>query len=361
MRPNNFNAGPAVMPIEVLEEARAELLDTAGTGHSVLEWSHRSKAYDEVRWDAERRLRRLMGLPERDPWRVLFLQGGASLQFAMLPMNLATPERPGQYVNTGVWSKKALEEAVRLGRGVELWSGKPTGFDRIPEPGAWRAREPAAYVHVTTNNTIYGTQWHELPDTGGTPLVLDASSDILSRPMPYARSVLVYAGAQKNLGPAGLTIVALHTDTLARPAPGIPAILDYRVHAEADGIYNTHPTFAVWLMAKTLAWIERSGGLAAIAARNEEKAALLYAEIDRSGFYRGHAQPGSRSRMNVTFRIAKTELEDKFVKEADAAALLGLKGHRSVGGLRASLYNALPLESVRALVEFMRDFERRHG
>jgi len=361
MRPHNFNAGPSVLPLPVLEEVQRSLLDTNGSGHCIMEWSHRSPEYDAVRFDAEQRLRRLLGLPSGDPWKVLFLQGGASLQFAMIPMNLATRDRQGHYLVTGVWAKKALEEAERLGAGRAAYHGKTSGFTRIPEAHEWRADASAAYLHVTTNNTIYGTQWPALPDSASIPLVADMSSDILSRSLPHDRCALLYAGAQKNLGPAGLTVVVLRQDLLARKVEGLPAILDYRAHVEADGILNTHPTFAVYLMGRVLKWMEDEGGLSVIAKRNQEKAAMLYAEIDRTGFYRGTADPASRSIMNVCFRLASEDLEKRFLEHAEALRLVGLKGHRSAGGIRASLYNALPSASVEALVAFMRDFERGCG
>lgn len=361
MRPHNFNAGPAVLPEKVLERVRSELLDARGTGHCVMEWSHRSPEYDEVRHDAEKRLRRLLGLPEGGPYRVLFLQGGASLQFAMLPMNVATAARPGGYVVTGVWAKKGLEEAERLGAGRCLWTGLGSGFTRLPEDSEWKASPDLSYVHITTNNTIYGTQWRSLPETGHVPLAVDMSSDILSEPRDHTKCALFYAGAQKNLGPAGLTVVVVRDDFLKSAEPKIPSILDYRVHVTADGIYNTHPTFAVYLMGLVLEWMEEAGGVIAMGQRNEEKASRLYAEIDRSGFYRGTAARTSRSRMNITFRLANESLEKRFLEEAERESLIGLKGHRSVGGIRASLYNALELSSVERLVDFMREFERRNG
>jgi phosphoserine aminotransferase len=328
---------------------------------SLLEWSHRSPEYDRVREDAEDRLRRLLRLPEGDPWRVLFLQGGASLQFAQVPMNLASAERPGGYIVTGVWAKKALEEAERLAAGRELWSGKPGGFRRLPEPGEWTPPADLAYVHVCTNNTVFGTQWPALPDTGKVPLVADMSSDILSRVREFSRCGLLYAGAQKNLGPAGLTIVVFREDLLLERRPGLPAILDYRAHVKADGIYNTPPTFAVWLMGKVLAWMEGEGGLVEIERRNEAKAALLYRELDRTGFHRPFADKAARSSMNVTWRLSDETLEAELLLRAESEGFVGLKGHRSVGGLRASLYNALPRSSVEALVSFLQDFERTAG
>lgn len=361
MRVHNFNAGPAVLPVEVLHQAQECLLDTQGTGMSILEWSHRSAAYDAVRFQAEADLRELLGLPQGDAWKVLFLQGGASLQFAQVPMNFATPARPGGYVVTGSWADKALKEAEVLRSGRCLWSGKAGGFQHIPERGEWNAAEDLSFVHITTNNTIYGTQWQDLPDTGGVPLIADMSSDILSTPRDAQRCSLIYAGAQKNLGPSGVTVVALRKELLERGNKGLNAMLDYGVHAKADGIYNTHPTFAVWLMGLVLAWVKRSGGVAAMDAANRRKSDLLYAQIDRSGFWKGHAERASRSRMNVTFRCADSALEAEFLSGARERGLVGLEGHRSVGGMRASLYNALPLASVEALVQWMQEFEARRG
>lgn len=361
-RPHNFNAGPAILPLEVLEEVRGELLDTHGTGLSILEWSHRSKPYDAIRQSLESRLWRLLGLPEGHPYRLLPLQGGASQQFAMVPMNLAAADRPGGYLVTGSWAKKALEEAKRLDCGRLLWSGAGDSYSRIPADGEWAHDAGLAYVHLTTNNTIFGTEWHRLPWTEGVPLVLDASSNILSRPLPLEGVGLVYAGAQKNLGPAGLTPVIVREDLLETAPPSwLPAILDYRVHLKADAIYNTPPTFAVYLMDKVLGWIESLGGLEAMERRNVEKAEALYGEIDRSGFYRGTCERESRSRMNVCFRLPDEAMEKRFLEKALAEGFVGLKGHRSVGGCRASLYNALPLESVLALTAFMQEFERTHG
>lgn len=361
MAVHNFNAGPAALPASVLAKFRDSLIDTDGTGMSVLEWSHRSPEYDRVRFDAEARLRRLLGLPGDDSWVVLFLQGGASLQFAQIPLNLADSARPGHYLVTGVWAKKALEEAERLQRGRSLWSGKAENFCALPPDGMRFAPEGAAYVHLCTNNTIYGTQWAELPDTGAVPLVCDMSSDILSRPRPFEKCSLIYAGAQKNLGPSGLTVVALRRSLLDRQAAGIPAILDYRAHVEADGLYNTPPTGAVYLMGLVLAWIEEEGGLTKVGARNRQKAARLYDTIDRSGFFRGTAARESRSDMNVTFRLPTEALEKSFLERAEREGMVGLKGHRSVGGIRASLYNAVELASVEALVSVMHEFASAHG
>lgn len=354
-RAHNFGAGPGVLPVEVLEEAREALLTFGGTGVGILELSHRSDAFVAVRQEAEARLRRLAGVG--DDWAVLFLQGGASLQFHMVPLNLGAG---GDYVLTGVWSKKALAEARRLetpaARPHVAATSEPTDFDRIP--GALDLRPGAAFVHYTSNNTIYGTQWHHVPDAGGAPLVVDASSDIFSRPMDFSRHALVYAGAQKNLGPAGVTVVFVRRDLLERSrGRGLPPMLDYAAQAEHDSCYNTCPTFGIYVVGLVARWLERQGGLGAIAERNARKAAKVYAAIDAApDLYRGHARPEARSTMNVTFRLPDAETERHFLAGAEARGLVGLRGHRSVGGVRASLYNALPEAAVDALVDWMREF-----
>lgn len=356
-RAHNFGAGPAVLPVEVLAEAREALLSFAGTGVGILELSHRSDAFTAVREDAEARLRRLAGIG--DGWSVLFLQGGASLQFHMVPLNLGAA---GDYVLTGVWSQKALEEARRLATAAArphvAATSEPTGFDRIPE--ALDLRPDAAFVHYTSNNTIYGTQWHRTPEAGGAPLVCDASSDIFSRPLDFSRHALVYAGAQKNLGPAGVTVVFVRHDLLARGAGReLPPMLDYAVQAKNASSYNTCPTFPIYLVGLVARWLEAGGGLTAMAERNARKAAKVYAAIDAApDLYRGHARPEARSQMNVTFRLPDGAAERRFLEGAEARGLVGLKGHRSVGGVRASLYNALPEPAVDALVDWMQEFAR---
>ncbi len=360
-RVHNFGAGPAVLPLRVLERVQAELLDYAGTGMSVLEMSHRSAAFEGIVKKAEEDLRALAGLgPEH---AVLFLQGGASLQFAMLPANLRGSSASADYVVTGAWSKAALKEAEKSGRARVAGSSEATGFDRAPEARELEFDPKAAYLHFTSNNTIYGTQWATPPaPPAGVPLVCDASSDALSRPLDVARYGLVYAGAQKNLGPAGVTLVIVRRELLERVPAGLPAVLDYRLMAENRSLYNTPPCFAIYVTGLVLAWLRETGGLEAAAERNGAKASLVYEAIDASdGFYRGHAQPASRSAMNVTFRLPDAEAEKAFLSEAQAQGLDGLKGHRSVGGVRASLYNACPQESARALADFMGEFRRRRG
>lgn len=359
-RPHNFNAGPAILPLEVLEEAREAIVDTHGTGLSILEWSHRSPEYGQVHEEAVTTLRELLG-PSAEGHEILFLQGGASLQFAQVPLNLAAAGRPGEYVVTGVWAEKALAEARRLGRGRELWNGGGGGFSTLPAVEEIRAAENCAYVHLTSNNTIYGTQWRDFPRNLSAPLVADMSSDMLSRPLDLSAFHLIYAGAQKNLGPAGLAVVLIEKEVLERCATDLPNILSYRAHAGARGLYHTPPTFAVYLMGLVFRWMLDQGGLVEMGRRSEARASLLYEVIDASDFYSGTAAPSVRSRMNVTFRLPSEELERLFLEESAAEGFVGLKGHRLVGGLRASIYNAMPEASVRALADFMRAFEARHG
>jgi phosphoserine aminotransferase len=360
-RIHNFGAGPAVLPLGVLEQVQAELLDYAGTGMSVMELSHRSAAFEGIIQRAEADLRTLAGIGS--DFAVLFLQGGASLQFAMVPANLRPSGASADYVLSGHWSKAALKEAEKSGRTRVAGSTEASKFDRVPAQSELDLDPEAAYLHFTSNNTIYGTQWSREPEPpAGVPLVCDASSDALSRPIDASRYGVYYAGAQKNLGPAGVVLVVVRKDLLARTPGGVPALLDYRLMAEHKSLYNTPPTFAVYVVGLVLRALVETGGLAAAAQRNEAKAALLYQAIDASGgFYRGHAQPASRSRMNVTFRLPSEDLEKAFLKEAQAAGLDGLKGHRSVGGLRASIYNACSAQAVQALAGFMSEFKRRRG
>lgn len=358
-RIHNFSAGPAVLPVAVLEEAQRDLVALPGVGMSVLEISHRSKTFEDILARTEADLRTLGSIPATH--KVLFLQGGASLQFSMVPMNLLAEGTTADYVVTGGWAQKAVKEAKRVGTVHIAASTESENFARIPEPQELSLTPGAAYVHVTTNNTLFGTQWKGDPEVGSAPLVADTSSDMFSRPIDVAKYGLIYAGAQKNLGPSGVTLVIIREDLLARSAKSLPTMLSYAVHAENGSMYNTPNTFGIYLMGLVARWVLGEGGLAAIGARNERKAGKLYAEIDRTGFYRGTAAPGSRSLMNVTFRLPNEELEKQFVKESTAAGLDGLKGHRSVGGMRASLYNAFPEEGVDALVAFMREFERTRG
>jgi phosphoserine aminotransferase len=355
----NFAAGPAVLPRPVLEEAQRDLLALPGVGMSVMEISHRSKTFEDILYRAIDDIRTLAGIPAN--YKVLLLQGGASLQFSMVPMNLLTTGATADYIVTGGWAQKAVKEAKKVGKVDVAWTEGGEIFTRIPRQEELKLTPGAAYVHMTSNNTLFGTQWKSLPDVGDAPLVSDTSSDMFSRPIDAASHALIYAGAQKNLGPSGVTLVIVREDLLSRAPESLATMLSYKVHAENNSLYNTPPTFGVYVLGLTMKWLRGLGGLAAIAKINERKAATLYAEIDRTGFYRGTAQKDSRSLMNVTFRLPTEELEKAFVKETTAAGLDGLKGHRSVGGIRASIYNAFPEEGVNALVEFMREFERKNG
>jgi phosphoserine aminotransferase len=355
----NFSAGPAVLPVPVLEQVQRELLALPGVGMSVLEISHRSKPFDDILAAAEAGLRRLAGIP--DNYKVLFLQGGASLQFAMVPMNLLATGGVADYLVTGSWSKKALAEARKIGSTSVVASTEDGGFRRIPDPGECRFTPGAAYVHMTSNNTIAGTEWKVVPETNGAPLVCDASSNILSRPIDVSKFGVLYAGAQKNFGPSGVTVVIIREDLLSRSSDDLPSMLNYRVQAEGGSRYNTPPVFGVYMVGLVVEWLLASGGLEAFGQTNDRKAAMLYEELDRTSFWKPHADESCRSTMNVTFRLPTEDLEKQFVREATAAGLDGLKGHRSVGGIRASIYNAFPEAGVTALVEFMREFERKNG
>ena len=359
----NFSAGPAVLPVEVLEEAQRDLLSLPGVGMSILEISHRSKAFESILQQAEADIRTLAGVPSN--YKVLFLQGGASLQFSMVPMNLLAPGATADYIDAGSWGEKAVKEAKKVGAVNVAASTKSENYARIPKPSELKLTPGAAYVHMTSNNTIEGTEYKDLPSIDASvPLVSDTSSDMFSKPIDVARHGLIYAGAQKNMGPAGVTVVIIRDDLIARSAErksSLPTMLSYAVHAENTSLYNTPPAFAVYTLGLVMKWLIAQGGLSAIAKVNERKASKLYAEIDRSGFYRGTAAKDSRSLMNVTFRLATEDLEKAFIKESTTAGLDGLKGHRSVGGMRASIYNAFPEDGIDALVSFMREFERARG
>jgi phosphoserine aminotransferase len=358
-RAHNFNAGPAALPLPVLERVQRELVDYRGTGMSIIEHSHRGKAYDEVHQATLALVRELCGLG--DDHRVLLLQGGASLEFARVPLNFLPAERSADYALTGTWAKKAFAEAQRIGRARAAADTAEGGSHaRIPRAGELALDPEAAYLHITTNNTIEGTQWHAPPRTGGVPLVADMSSDFLWAPFDVGRYALVYAGAQKNIGPSGLVIVIVRKDFLARARTDIPIILRYATHADDDSLYNTPNTFGVYVARYVLEDLRDQGGLAAAERRNREKGDLLYGAIDADrDFYRCPVEVGSRSYMNVVFRLPSEELEKRFVAEATERGMIGLKGHRSVGGIRASLYNAVSMESVHALVGFMDAFRRR--
>jgi phosphoserine aminotransferase len=355
----NFSAGPAVLPVPVLEQAQRDLVALPNVGMSVMEISHRSKVFEDLLAGAIAGLRELAGVPSN--YRILFLQGGASLQFTMVPMNLLRPGTTADYVDTGTWAVKAIEEARRVGNVNVTGSTKAEKYTRIPAQSELKLTPDASYVHITTNNTIEGTEWKAFPDVGSVPLVADASSDILSGPIDVGKFGLIYAGAQKNLGPSGVTLVIVREDLLERSDKGLPTMLSYKVQADNNSLYNTPNTFGIYIFGLVMQWLKSLGGLAAIARLNQRKATLLYSEIDRTGFYRGTAQKESRSLMNVTFRLPSEELEKTFDRQAAAAGFDGLKGHRSVGGLRASIYNAFPEDGVAGLVDFMREFERTHG
>jgi phosphoserine aminotransferase len=356
----NFNAGPAILPPPVLEQAQQELLDYQGRGMSILEMSHRSKEYEAINSSAEASFKRLLGLG--DDYRVLFLQGGASLQFAMLPLNFLPPGAVADYIVAGAWGEKAYEEAAKIGQARIAASTQADRYSRNPRADEITLSDAPAYVHITSNETIQGLQWHAWPDAGDRPLVADMSSDIMSRPLDAGKFALIYAGAQKNLGPAGVTVVLARQSWLDGASKTAPTMLRYATHAKNNSLYNTPPVFSVYMLNLVLEWIEECGGLEAMGERNRHKAATIYATIDDSGgFYRGHAAPADRSLMNITFRLPSEALEKKFVADATAANMVGLAGHRSVGGIRASIYNAMSQEGCAALASFMAEFARRHG
>ncbi len=353
-RYHNFSAGPAALPLPVLEEANRELLDF-GHGASILETSHRSAEFTGVLDEANASLRALASIPETHD--ILWLQGGASMQFAMVPLNFLKPGQVGTYVMTGTWSDKALVEGNLVGETAVAASSKETGYDHIPAVETWDIPENAAFVHTTSNNTIFGTQFAEFPADVGAPLVCDMSSDILCRPTDFSAFDLVYAGAQKNLGPSGVTLAIVRKSWMEESRTDISKFLRYATHSEKGSTYNTPPVYPIYLVGKVLKWLTAEGGLEAMHAQNQAKAKRVYDLIDEnSGFFKGHAREGSRSIMNITFNLPSPELEAKFVAEAQSAGLVGLKGHRSVGGIRASIYNAVPPESVEALAAFMERF-----
>jgi len=363
-RIHNFAAGPAILPVSVLEEMQRDLIALPGVGMSILEISHRSTTFESILDRAEADIRSLANIPAN--YKVLFLQGGASLQFSMVPMNLLGPgnAQTADYIDSGSWAEKAYKEAKKVGTANIAATTKAENYSRVPQQSELKLTPAAAYVHMTSNNTIEGTEFKQLPDAGDVALVSDTSSDMFSRPIDVVRHGLIYAGAQKNMGPAGVTVVIIREDLLQRSLEkksSLPTMLNYAVHAENKSLYNTPPAFAVYALGLVMKWLIAQGGLSKIEQRNQRKAGKLYAEIDRTGFYRGTAQRESRSLMNVTFRLGSEDLERQFVKEATAAGLDGLQGHRSVGGMRASIYNAFPEEGVDALVGFMREFERTRG
>ncbi len=354
----NFSAGPAVLPEEVLREAADEMLDYKGSGQSVMEMSHRSKVYDQIIKEAEKDLRELMGIPEN--YKVLFLQGGASTQFAMIPMNLMKHKKAG-YVLTGQWAKKAFSEAKIYGEAVELASSADKTFSYIPDCSDLPITEDMDYVYICENNTIYGTKFHTLPNTKGRELVADVSSCFLSEPVDVTKYGLIYGGVQKNIGPAGVVITIIREDLVTEEVlPGTPTMLKYKTHVDAESLYNTPPCYGIYICGKVFKWLKQMGGLSEMKKRNEKKAALLYDYLDKSSLFRGTVVKEDRSLMNVPFVTGNDELNAKFVKEAEAAGFVNLKGHRTVGGMRASIYNAMPYEGVAKLVQFMEDFEKNN-
>ena len=357
----NFSAGPAVLPVSVLEQIQADLVALPGVGMSILEVSHRSKAFEAILAKAEADIRALANIPSN--YQVLFLQGGASLQFSMVPMNLLGAGQTADYIDCGSWADKALKEAKKLGTVNVAASTKGENYSRLPLQSELTLTPGASYVHMTSNNTIEGTEYSTLPDIGDVPLVSDNSSDIFSGPIDVVKHGLIYAGAQKNIGPAGVTLVIIREDLVARSAgnKALPTMLNYGTHVENSSLYNTPPAFGIYAVGLVIKWLLELGGLPAIAAINQRKAGKLYAEIDRTGYYRGTAKKEDRSLMNVTFRLPSEELENTFVKESTAAGFDGLKGHRSVGGMRASIYNAFPEAGIDALVSFMQEFEKKNG
>jgi phosphoserine aminotransferase len=356
----NFNAGPAAIPQEVLEKAQAEMLDWKGTGMSVMEVSHRSKEYEELHNHAQAQFRELAGMGE--DWKILLLAGGANLQFSMIPMNFLPEGGCADYLVTGHWSKVAVKEAKRYGQINVVSTEKDGAFRSILKQSEIKLDPKAAYVHMTSNNTIFGSQWQYWPEVGPAPLVADMSSDIFSRPFPAGKFSLIYAGAQKNLGPSGVIVVAVKEDFLAKAKEDLPSMLSYKVHAANNSLFNTPPCFSIYMLDLTLSWIKGKGGLEGMAKINDEKARVLYDAIDSSGgYFNCPVDKADRSKMNVVFRLKSEELEEKFVKDAKAAGIIGVKGHRSTGGIRFSIYNANLVENVKASVDFMKDFQKKNG
>ncbi len=353
----NFSPGPATLPYEVLTQAAKDVVNYNDKGIGLIEMSHRSKEFIAITDEAEALLRELFAIPAS--YKVLFLQGGASTQFAMVPMNLLGPSKTASYLNTGTWSKKAIKEAKLFGNVQVAYTSEEAGFNHVPGPADYQVDSNAEYLYFVSNNTIFGTQYHTFPQHK--TLVCDMSSDILSRPVDVSAFGIIFAGAQKNIGPAGATVVIIREDLLDRTPANVPTMFRYKTHADKGSMFNTPPCFAIYTIGLVLKWLKKIGGVAAIEKINKEKAALLYDAIDATDFYRGHAQVASRSLMNVTFNLPTPDLETKFIAEATAQGLDGLKGHRSVGGIRASIYNAFPKEGVTKLVSFMQEFERKNG
>jgi len=355
----NFSAGPAALPEEVLEQARDEMLDWRGAGMSVMEMSHRSKEFISISETVESDLRELLSIPSG--YKVLFLQGGATSQFSMIPQNLLGTQKVADYVYTGQWSNKAIAEARKFCTVNLAASSEDRNFTYVPKRESWRLDPSAAYVHITSNETIGGVEYHWVPDFGDVPLVADMSSHLLSRPVDVARYGLIYAGAQKNIGPAGLTIVIIRDDLIGKAPTNIATMVDYKTHADSESMYNTPPTYSIYMAGLVLQWLKRNGGLDAMEKANIAKAQLLYGYIDATGFYDNPVAVEDRSRMNVPFRLEDDKLDADFLEQSKREGLVQLKGHRSIGGMRASIYNAMPIEGVQALVDFMQEFERNHG
>ncbi|MCF6411045.1 3-phosphoserine/phosphohydroxythreonine transaminase [Pseudalkalibacillus salsuginis] len=357
----NFNPGPTALPKEVLLRAQQELVNYLDTGLSILEMSHRSKAYQSIHENAQQSLRKFLNIPETH--EILFLQGGASLQFTMVPMNLLKESQSASYIVTGSWSQKAYKESMKIGKTEITASSEASGFTHIPDKSDWKGLDKdISYLHVTSNNTIYGTQWQTFEELPDVPLVIDMSSDIGSRTVPWEKVVLAYAGAQKNIGPAGATVVIIRKDVLAETNTQLPAMLDYKVHSNKNSLYNTPPTYSIYLLGLTIEWMIEQGGLTEFIHRSEQKASLLYNTIDESdGFYTGHAEKSSRSRMNITFNLPNSELSKAFLQGTEDEGFVGLSGHRSVGGCRASLYNGVGLASCERLVNYMEKFKKKHS
>ncbi len=354
----NFSAGPAVLPAPILREAAEEMLNHRGDGMSVMEMSHRSPMFESIIQKTEADLRRLMNIP--DTYEVLFLQGGASLQFAMAPMNLLSPGGTVDFLNTGAWGQKAITEAEKLGTAHTAASTKEENFSRLPDPEEIRPSANPDYLHYVTNNTIYGTRFPYIPDAGAAPLIADMSSNILSEPIDVSRFGLIFAGAQKNLGPAGVTVVIIRKDLIGRHRAETPTMLQYKTHADKQSLFNTPPCYAVYMVGKMLQWIDSLGGMEAVTDRNRRKAALLYEVLDNSRLFRAPVREKDRSLMNIPFLSSSPEMDKQFLAGAEKAGLVNLKGHRSVGGMRASIYNAMPPEGVQALADFIQDFEKRN-
>jgi phosphoserine aminotransferase len=355
----NFSAGPAVLPTEVLEQARDEMVDWRGTGMSVMEMSHRGKEFISIHAQAEKDVRELMNIPAN--YKVLFMQGGAIGENAIVPMNMLRGKTSADYINTGEWSKKSIKEAKKYGSVNVAASGEATNFTNIPKRDTWKLDANAAYVHICSNETIGGVQYHYTPDTGSVPLVADMSSDILSRPTDVSKFGLIYAGAQKNMGPAGLTLVIVREDLIGQALPSTPSAFDYKQQADNDSMYNTPPTYAIYIAGLVFQWIKKQGGLTAMEAHNLKKAAILYDYLAATSFYTNPVAKEDRSLMNVPFKLKNEALDDAFLKGAQALGMAQLKGHRSVGGMRASIYNAMPIAGVEALVAYMKEFEKKNG